>query len=469
MRVLLVNPGMDLSKLGRFSGLIEPMPCIGLAYVAAALLKAGVVVRAVDMFAEHLDLDEVIERIRRFQPDVLGLSVMTPSAPICTAITLGARAALPELKVLWGGVHADVFASEIVAEGQADAVVHGEGEEAAVRIVTAWEAGNADLSGIPGVTWKRGDTSVTNASPELERDLDSRARPAWDLFPVHRYGLLPFADMARPVLTITASRGCPYHCDYCSLLHQNRHYRARDPHAVVDEYAWLVERYGVKQIGFVDPTFPLELDNFAVFADEMARRGLPERCVWLSETRADRLDDKICRLMYQSGCRRVLLGIESGSDLLLGNVHKRADKDRIRDGVRAARAAGIQTVGLFMIGLPGETPELTRKTVEFSLELGLDFAKFAMTVPFPGSKIFADLWETGFRRTDWENYTTFNPDPDQLVYHPEGYEPAELIRMQAWAHRRFYVRPEQIRRQLFELRTLTPANVLHGLYGAIRR
>jgi anaerobic magnesium-protoporphyrin IX monomethyl ester cyclase len=153
--------------------------------------------------------------------------------------------------------------------------------------------------------------------------------------------------------------------------------------------------------------------------------------------------------------------------LLLGNVHKRADKDRIRQGVRAARAAGIQTVGLFMIGLPGETPELTRKTVDFALELGLDFAKFAMTVPFPGSKIFADLWKTGFRRTDWENYTTFNPDPEKLVYHPDGYPPAELIRMQAYAHRRFYLRPEQIRRQLLELRTLTPRNVLHGLYGAL--
>jgi radical SAM superfamily enzyme YgiQ (UPF0313 family) len=189
--------------------------------------------------------------------------------------------------------------------------------------------------------------------------------------------------------------------------------------------------------------------------------------VWLSETRADRLDPETCRLMYASGCRRVLLGIESGNVRLLENVGKRLAPDEVREGVKNAREAGIQTVGLFMIGLPGETPALTRETVEFAVSLDLDFAKFAITVPFPGSALFRDAWQKTLFRDDWENYVTFNPDPDRLVYHPDGYDPAELIRMQSWALRRFFARPRQVRRQLFELRTLTPRNVVQGLWGMV--
>jgi radical SAM superfamily enzyme YgiQ (UPF0313 family) len=468
MRILLVNPGMNRERLGRVAGLLEPMPCIGVAYLAAALERAGFFVRIVDMFAEGLGADEVQERIERFEPDVLGLTVMTPSAPVCAVLSARARAAFATLRVVWGGVHADVFGAEIVAAGLADVVVHGEGEHAIVALCQAWEGGSGDLSGVAGITWRQDGAAVRTADRPLNQDLDSLPHPAWHLLPVHRYGLLPFADIARPVLTISASRGCPFRCAYCSLLHSHgKTYRRRDMVKVVDEYETIVERFGVRQIGFVDPIFPLNQADLPVFLSELLRRRLPERCVWLSETRADRLDPETCRMMHAAGCRRVLLGIESGVSRLLDGVNKRLSLEETREGVANARAAGIQTVGLFMIGLPGETPAMTRETVEFAVQLDLDFAKFAITVPFPGSQLFADAWQKTLFRDDWENYVTFNADPDALVWHPPGYDPRELIRMQRWALRRFYVRPRQVHRQLLELRTLAPRNVAHGLYGML--
>ncbi len=468
MRVLLINPSMNLQRLGRVAGLLEPMPCIGIAYLAAMLEQAGIFVRAVDMFAEGLGADEVLERVRRFEPDVVGFTVMTPSAPVVSVLSRMIRGALPAVRIVLGGVHADVFAHDLVATGDADVVVHGEGEHAIVEIVQTWAGGSTDLSGVSGITWSAGDEPQRTVDRPLCNTLDELPYPAWHLFPIHRYGLLPFADIARPVLTISASRGCPYRCDYCSLLHSHgKRYRRRDLVRVVDEYGHMVERFGVRQIGFVDPIFPLDKQDLPLFCDELLRRGLPERCVWLSETRADRLDPETCQLMYTAGCRRVLLGIESSSSRLLENVNKKLDTEQIREGVANARAAGIQTVGLFMIGLPGETPEQTRDTVEFAVDLDLDFAKFAITVPFPGSKLFDDAWQTTLFRDDWENYVTFNTDPDALVWHPPGYDPAELIRLQRWSLRRFYLRPRQIRRQLIDLKTLSPRNVLHGIYGML--
>jgi anaerobic magnesium-protoporphyrin IX monomethyl ester cyclase len=465
VRVLLVNPSMNMQKLGRFAELLEPMPPTGIAYIAGALVHAGIHTRAIDMFAEKLTAVQVVERAKRFAPDLVGMTVLTPSAPTCEALSRMIRSALPGVKIVWGGVHADVFAKDILRSGAADFVVNHDGEDTIVELAEALRAGQHDFGGIDGLTWRDGEEPVTNKTRALRRDLDSLPYPAWDLFPYHRYGLLPFADVDKPVLTMTGSRGCPYRCDYCSLLHSGKVYRRRDPLKIVDEYEYLVDRYGVKQIGFVDPIFPLVIKDLKPLCEELVARKLDQRCSWLSETRADRLDEETCRMMYEGGCRRVLMGIESGVDLLLGNVNKNLTTEKVRWGVENARKAGLQTVGLFMIGMPGETPEMTRETIEFAVDLNLDFAKFAITVPFPGSKLFEDQWQKTLFRDDWENYTTFNPDADRLVYHPEGYDPELLIKMQSYALRRFYMRYEQVRRQLVELRTVNPKMMLYGLYG----
>lgn len=456
---------MNMQKLGRFAELLEPMPPTGIAYIAGALVHAGFHTRAVDMFAEKLTAAQVVDRAQRFAPDIVGMTVLTPSAPTCEALARLIRAALPGVKIVWGGVHADVFAKDILRNGAADFVVHHDGEDTVVELVQALADGQTDLGHVDGLTWSDGGEPVTNKTRALRRDLDSLPYPAWDLFPYHRYGLLPFADVDKPVLTMTGSRGCPYRCDYCSLLHSGKVYRRRDPVKIVDEYEHIVDRYGVKQIGFVDPIFPLVIKDLRPLCEEMIARKLDQRCVWLSETRADRLDEETCRLMYAGGCRRVLMGIESGVDMLLGNVNKNLTTEKVRWGVENARKAGLQTVGLFMIGMPGETPEMTRETIEFAVDLDLDFAKFAITVPFPGSKLFEDQWQKTLFRDDWENYTTFNPDADRLVYHPEGYDPEVLIKMQSYALRRFYMRYDQVKRQLVDLRTVNPKMMLYGIYG----
>ena len=475
MRVLLINPAMNLDKLGRFAGLLEPMPCIGLAYIAGAIERHAtqtdyqLEVLVVDMFAEKMSAQQIVDACAELQPEVVGMTVLTPSEPVCSALTRMIRAKVPAAKIVWGAVHADVFAADIVLERKADFVIHHDGEESICELLDAIESGDNDFSSVDGITWRAKDgTPVKNKDRRLLTDLDSLAYPAWHLFPYHRYGLLPFADFAKPVLTMTGSRGCPYRCDYCSLINTGgKVYRRRDPIKVVDEYEYLVDRYKVKQIGFVDPIFPLVKKDLRPFCDELVNRGLDQRCQWLSETRCDRLDEETCELMYYGGCRRVLMGIESGSDMLLGNVNKNITTAKVREGVANARLAGLQTVGLFMIGMPGETPEMTRETVDFSIDLDLDFAKYAITVPFPGSKLFDDRWQHDLFRDDWENYTTFNPDPDRLIYHPHGYDPKELIKMQSWALRKFYLRPRQLRRQMVELRTISPKMLFYGIYGMV--
>jgi len=467
MRILLINPAMNLETLGKFQGLLEPMPVIGLAYIAAVLEQEGHRVQAIDQFTYNMSVAAMMEQVVAFRPDVLGIGMLTPSAPVSLEIADQTRRLVPECRIVVGNVHADIFYTDILTKSAVDFVVHGEGEYTIRDLVRALESGDTDFASIQGISYVGSDGEVhkTAARPVIE-DLDALPYPAWHLFPYTRYGLLPFADVARPVLSMTGSRGCPYRCEFCSLLYTGSNYRKRDPIKIVDEYEYLHERYGVKQIGFVDPIFPLNKKILFQFCEEIMRRGLQKKLVWLSETRVDRLDRESLRIMRASGCRRILLGIESGVDLLLENVNKTFTTETTRQAVRLMREEGIESVGLFMIGLPGETEEMTRQTIDFAKSLDLDFAKFAITVPFPGSQMFEDLRREGrLDREDWENWTTFQPDPAKMIFVPRDTSPEFLIKMQRQALREFFLRPKMIYRHLFEIRTINARQLGHGIKG----
>ena len=275
-------------------------------------------------------------------------------------------------------------------------------------------------------------------------------------------------DVKKPGLSILGSRGCPYRCTFCSLPNIGSKYRERDPKKIVDEFEYLINNFPIKQISFVDPVFPLSKKTGLEFCEELIRRKLNDKLVWTCETRVDIVDKELLKKMRQAGCKRILFGLESGVQESLNNVNKNFTLDDIRENIKYTKEAGIQTTGLFMIGLPGETKEMIRKTIDFAKEIDLDFAKFAITVPFPGSKIYEDLTERGeLNRRDWENFVTFNPDPQELVYIPGKVKPEELINMQRKAHLEFYLRPKIIFGQLFKKRTLAMKYLYRGLFSLL--
>ncbi|MBI5527337.1 MAG: cobalamin B12-binding domain-containing protein [Deltaproteobacteria bacterium] len=469
MRALFVLPPLNRAKFGPWHRLMQPMPPLGVASVAAVLEGERAHVRIVDMFAEGLRDGGLARIVEREQPDLVGLSMLTPSAPTVVALARLVRVKAPRAIVVLGGIHASLFPEQLLGDGTADIVVHGEGEWTA-RDLCRTLAGGRPLSGVAGISFfENGRVQHTAPRPPIS-DLDALPFPAWHLVPVVKYGLLPFADMARPVLTISGSRGCPFRCSYCSLPETGKLYRTRSPASIVDEIEYAAGRFGIRQIGFIDPIFPLTDQQVEGVCGEMIRRGIPDRVVWLSETRADLMTPARLRLMRRAGCGRLLFGIESGDASLLEKVNKRVAVDRNGEAVRAAREAGIQTVGLFMLGLPGETPEQCRRTIDYAVDLGLDFAKFAITVPFPGSPLYDEMTRAGtLDRTDWENFTTFNPDPDLLVLATTTITGRELLDLQWSATARFYLRPSLIIRHLLGIRTLSMKNIAYGALALLAR
>jgi anaerobic magnesium-protoporphyrin IX monomethyl ester cyclase len=465
VRIFILNPSIRDEQFGRFAALLEPMPCIGVAYVATFLSKAGHEVLAYDDFALRGGAAGVLAAMETFKPQVFAASVLTPVATDIKALLRKIKDRWPDIKMFLGNIHADLFPEEFL--DVADAVVHGEGEHASVELVKAWEEGRSG-EGIAGVTLRVGDQLRTGPKRVLPTNLDAYPFPDWGLLPYSRYSLLPLGTIQKPIVAIAASRGCPFRCTYCSIENQGKIYRKRSIKNVVDEIEYGVRTWGIKQYGFMDPIFPMGPKHGIEFSKEMIRRGLNDKIVWLAECRTDVVDKESLVWLKKSGCRRMVFGIESGVDTLLKAVKKQNTADRSRQTIQWCREVGITTVGLFMIGLPNETPEQTQQTIEYACSLELDFAKFAITVPFPGSELYREQVASGIlTRKDWENYTTFNPDQNRIVVASQVQSPDQLLQSLREATFRFYMRPRLIARQLVKIRSIDARQMAAGIWSVI--
>jgi radical SAM superfamily enzyme YgiQ (UPF0313 family) len=439
--------------MGWFAPLMEPAPSIGLARLAAIARRAGWDVAAVDAYSERLSEAACVERIAAARPDVVGLTVLTASALYAERVAQAIRQRLPAARLVMGNVHAGFFAEDYVARGLADAVVDGEGENAFPALLAAWAVG-APPREVPGVVWRENGAAHRNAPAERFVDLDALPRPAWEIFPCHLYGMLPFVTMGKPALMVEGSRGCPFNCRFCCLKHLGRGYRARGVEDIVEEFTWLARDHHVRQIAFADALFPLTEEQGLAFCEALGRRRL-SGFVWVTETRADLMTDRLAAAMKAAGCARVLFGIESGSQKSLDGADKRLTVEAARRAVEACRRHGVQTAGFFMLGFPGEGEADMAATQQLSRSLPLDIAKFNLVIPYPGAELYDETVADGrLRHRNWEDYSCYVADPDRLpAWLPEP-PPARLLEIQREATRRFYLRLSMVLRHLFLIRSV---------------
>lgn len=463
-RIVLINPSMNLQAgFGDFARIMEPMPCIGIAYLSACLKQAGHKVLSIDNFALNKSPEELFQIIDNFGAEFVGQSCLTPTAQVAFEFNRFLQEKRPAIKTILGNVHASIFAEEIIQKEQADFILEGESEISLPMLLDKIKQG-APLDDVPGLHYRNDqDGSHLHTGPPLTvEDLDSIPFPDWSDLPWKKYTFLPFVTMALPALAIMGSRGCPYHCTFCALGYQGR-YRLRKPEQIVDEMSVLAFDYGIKHIGFVDPIFPVKKDHLLSLCDLIRQRIFPEDVTWTCETRVDCIDREMMEAMKSAGLKRLLFGIESGEDRLLKAVNKNFTTAKVRECIRLTREVGIETSCFFILGLPGETIEETKKTISFPVELDVDFAKFAILIPLPGSRLFNDLVKSGKLATeDWRKFTTFNPSAEDLPFVPEGMTGNQLIRYQKAANLKFYFRPRIIFRHLFKIRTVRLRHLAYG-------
>jgi radical SAM superfamily enzyme YgiQ (UPF0313 family) len=261
------------------------------------------------------------------------------------------------------------------------------------------EDGSVDLHGIKGLAWRDGDEIVINSPRPFIKDLNDLPIPKHELLPLQKYRM-PL--IKGPFTFIVTSRGCPAGCTYC-IKHVSYQYstRLRSPELIMEEL-WRLKKMGINTIHMYADLFTINRDQVVDLCQRMIAEDIDLR--WMCNSRVDFVDEEMLQLMGQAGCWLISWGIESGNEQILKHAHKGANPAKAERALRWAKKAGIKNWGYFIIGLPGETEETIRETIEFSKKLPLDIALFHVAAPYPGTPFFFEVVENGWFRpgTRWE-------------------------------------------------------------------
>lgn len=428
---------------------VRTSPPLGLAYLGAVSEERGDEVRILDMEVEETPLNQVL---REERPDLVGITANTIQIKAAWRVAQEIKAEMA-LPIVLGGPHPTVLPEESVKRPEVDVVVRGEGEATWADLCQRLEM-KASLEEIKGISRRQNGRVVHNPDRPPIADIDSLPFPAHHLFKMERYtNLQPTLDTVQGrSFSILTSRGCPYRCTYCSQI-LPRLWRMRSPENVVAEWRWLVKDLGAKEIGILDDSFNIDRKRVLAICDLLIPEGLNHvPWIMINGIRANLVDEELLGRMREAGCIRTAFGVESGNQEILDTViDKRLTLEEIRAAFKAAKSVGMETIGFFIIGLPGEREETIEDTIRFACELDPLVANFSMATPFPGTQMREVVLKKGrLLAQDWDDYAFFEDKP---TFEMDGL-PAEVV-MRKWreAYRRFYLRPHRILQTLTRKKT----------------
>lgn len=454
MEVLMISPNNYLDRIiGSGKIFAKPtLPC-GLLSIVAYLRSKGIGANLHDSYLHNDTVEDVVDLVGKSRPDVVGLSCLTANAAYVFNLGQALKKAYPGIKLVLGNHHASVFARFYLVQNAADVVVHGEGELTMNELCQAWSDGN-DISEIEGITRLEKGLAVSTSPRKFIKDLDSIPIPYLDDMDYEVYSQL---QGNATYISIASSRGCVNKCKFCAVS-DGRRFRARSPENVVREMRFYHERFGVTRFGFLDSLFIADTKRVYELCD-LIEQDLPP-ITWGCEGHVRFMSTKLAKRMAEAGCDSIAFGVESGNQAVLDSVGKGTTLDEIRQAV-AVTVPYIPVIGLFIIGLPGETAQTIEETIRFAQELPLRQAQFSMFCPYPGTELYNQLVAKGTITEDenrpeelvasWERYSSyaiFADDAPEPIYITPGLSLTQLTRLHKAALRRFYARPSFVFKHL---------------------
>jgi anaerobic magnesium-protoporphyrin IX monomethyl ester cyclase len=467
--VLLVNPpspdgGVWIRtqhRVGRRSREEMIWPQCSLAQ-HAAMLKPDYTFKIIDCIAESMDWKTFEKELRAASPKYYITQV---TAPTLTNDMYGAMIAksLGALTMAFG-THVTAMPIETLRDFPAlDLVLRGEPELTFRELIDIYEDHQddrvkwiddmliacdptwkpaphregdkpVDLSTLKGITWRKGGEIIMNEPRPFIPDLNALPMPLYEELPLDKYRM-PL--MKGPFTFLVTGRGCTAGCKYC-IKHVSYQWSVRlmSPERIMQEL-WHLNKLGIHNIHMYADLFTVNREQVV----ELCRRIIAEKLKirWTCNSRVDYVDEEMLQLMGKAGCWMISWGIESGNEMILKRAAKGADPKKARQALTWARQAGIKNWGYFIIGLPGETKETIRETIDFSKALPLELALFHIAAPYPGTPFFFDVINNGWFKpgTRWEEV-----DMDKgTVLQYENLSAADLMYWQKQAFREWAMRP----------------------------
>jgi radical SAM superfamily enzyme YgiQ (UPF0313 family) len=441
-KVLLVRPSPSSEQFGD-----ESFMPLGIAYIAAALKKEGYEVRVKDLLIERESDEEFMKNTLVFSPDVVGFTAVTPVVKSAFRLSRLIKKSMPKTVTIIGGPHATAMPDECL-DNSFDFVVSGEGE----RTITDLLENIKNPERVNSILYKKDGRTVRAPERGYIENLDTLPFPARELFPpLSKYKGQEALGSLNPVGSIMTSRGCPYACKFCFKAVFGNKFRMRSAENVLEEWMELVNVHKVREIAVVDDSFTTDVGRVHKICDGLIKAKVKARWSCPNGIRVDLGGFEMLKKMSDAGCRRVALGIESGSQRVLDSIGKKISLAQIEETVNNCRRANIKTMGFYMLGNLGETEETINETIDFAKKVRTDYAQFLMAIPYPGTALYEEIKKNGkLFINDWDQYGQYE---ESACFEYGGITPGLLTKMSAKARREYYLAPSYIIGQLLNPET----------------
>jgi len=390
MKIGLINPNKEIK---------EPAVHLGLGYIASYASR-----NHADLSFELLDTrvskSNEINKFLDKQFDIIGITATSQTFLEALELTNAIRIKWPQTPIVLGGAHCSTVKEEVLQDFPFDYAVYGEGEITFSDLISHFK-GEKNLSEINGLIYRNSTGNVIiNPVRELISDLDSIPFPMYSLYKMSLY----------PQHRMITTRGCPHKCVFCNShsIWTNK-WRKRSAENIISEIEHLSSTYSMKSFVFNDDSFNIDLGRVEKICDYLIEKKTG--IIWTTSVRVDRISEIVAQKMKQAGCYNVSIGIESANNEVLKLMFKSNTREKIYDGIQIFRRAGIDVMGQFMIGNPGDTLATIEESIEYAKTSNLNGVEFYTALPYKDTQLWDYANSHGKMLTDkpaWE-YHTINP------------------------------------------------------------
>lgn len=454
MKIALINPPYLLiyKKLNIKQDASIPL---GLLYIAAVLERAGHKVQVFDPNLHNTPLFELIDELKAFNPDLLGLTAVTPTFNAAQRIAGELKINFPDIPIVMGGAHVSALPEEsLELIPGVDFMVVGEGESTVVELVGLLENRKNDFSAVKGICYRDKKKVILNPAREFIQDLDTIPYPAYHLLPIRKYAPSVVYRIREDSTFVMSSRGCPATCTFCANEVTGRKLRTYSVDYFFGLIRHIVNVYGIRHLHILDDNFMADQNRAVKICERIIAEGL--KITWFIFARTDHCQNiEVLKIMKKAGCVFIQFGIESGNIEVLRQLGKNVSKEAMLRACMNCKKVGIDYLNSFMIGNPKDTRASILETIQFAIKLDSIMAGFNILIPYPGTPIFRKYYQKDFERnTEWDKWNHITHDVP-IDYRHTALSKDEINALRKLAIRRFYLRPYQVFRILTFFRSLS--------------
>jgi radical SAM superfamily enzyme YgiQ (UPF0313 family) len=443
MKILLINPPTPDKETWVREGRCQQYDIWGAPFVPFSLasiagqLKDEHEVLLLDCAPKKVSLEDTLEKIRNFSPELIFLSTATPTIKNDLGwFAPAVKEKFPNINIAAIGIHVSTLPKEVMNEFAAlDFIVMSEPEVISKDLVDHINK-KKELSAVNGLAWRNGANVVVNPARMFLENLDDLKFPFWKGVDFNDY-IMPI--IGRPFVLISIMRGCPFNCKFCaSHAYNGKKIRKRSVEKIIAEIEEHVKN-GITDFLFWAEFLTLDFDYLKSLLEGLEKSGLTKKIRWVTNSRVDYADEELFKQMKKAGCWQVVYGIEFGSDEILKLSAKggQATVEQARKAVLAAKNAGLVVDGHFVMGYPGESKATLKQTIDLAVSLPLTFAHFYAASPFPGSDLYTEALNNGWvieKDFGKVNQNEYNMKVGEL-------DPETIHTYIGMAYKKFYMRP----------------------------